>query len=62
MRILARGEEWDAELAVLEEEDSQGVLVLARAANASVRNAAKKFRTNGENPATNTNAPNAEPQ
>ena len=62
MRILARGEEWDAELAETGEEGSPEVLVLARAANASVRNAEKKFRTNGENPATNTNAQNAEPQ
>jgi hypothetical protein len=59
MRILAAEEEWDAGL---EEEGSPGVLVSARVENAFVRNAEKKFRTNGESPATNTNARNAEPQ
>jgi hypothetical protein len=42
MRILAEGEDWDAALAALEEEDSPAVLVLARVENAFVRNAEKK--------------------
>ena len=62
MRILARDGEWDAALAAREEEGSPEGLVLVRVANAFVRNAEKKFRTEEENPATNTNARNAEPQ
>jgi hypothetical protein len=42
MKILAEGEDWDVGLAEMEEEGSPGVLVLARAVNAFVRNAEKK--------------------